>query len=96
VLRSSGNLHLWNPRQPKPATAWEAEIDKLLEQGTAEMDPPKRAKYYWRIQEILHAQLPLLQTVRPIRYAAYKNSLANFEPTVWGLYRQELIEFRAE
>ena len=25
--RSSGNLHLWNPNQPTPATPWEAEID---------------------------------------------------------------------
>ncbi len=32
-LRSSGNLHLWNPSQPKPATPWEAEIDRLLEPG---------------------------------------------------------------
>lgn len=96
VLRSSGNLHLWDPRQPKPATKWEAEIDKLLEAGTAEMDPHKRAKFYWRIQEILHEQLPLLETVRQIRYTAYKNSLENYQPTVWGTYRQELMQFRAE
>jgi peptide/nickel transport system substrate-binding protein len=96
VLRSSGNLHLWDPRQLKPATAWEAEIDRLLDQGTAEMDPSKRAKFYWRIQEILHEQLPLLETVRQIRYTAYKNSLENYEPTVWGTYRQELMQFRAE
>ena len=37
-LRSSGNLHIWNPDQKTPATPWEAEIDQLLEQGTAEMD----------------------------------------------------------
>ena len=52
-LRSSGALHLWYPKEPKPATPWEAEIDQLLEQGTMVMDPLKRAPYYWRIQEIL-------------------------------------------
>ena len=52
-LRSSGALHLWYPKEPKPATPWEAEIDRLLEQGTMVMDPLKRAPYYWRIQEIL-------------------------------------------
>ncbi len=31
--RSSGNLHLWNPNQPKPATPWEAEIDTLLDRA---------------------------------------------------------------
>ncbi len=62
--RSSGNLHIWNPNQPKPATPWEAEIDTLLDQGASEMDPTKRAPYYWKIQEILHDQLPIIETVR--------------------------------
>ena len=64
-LRSSGNLHLWNPAQPKPATPWEAEIDHLLDQGTTRdgSDPDAR-RIYWRIQEILHDQLPIIETVR--------------------------------
>jgi peptide/nickel transport system substrate-binding protein len=94
-LRSSGALHLWNPKQPKPATPWEAEIDRLLEQGTMVMDPLKRAPYYWRIQEILHDELPIIETVRQRRYEAWKNSLENFQPTVWGTYKPEWIEFRA-
>jgi peptide/nickel transport system substrate-binding protein len=32
VLLSSGGSHLWNPSQAHPATAWEAEIDRLMEQ----------------------------------------------------------------
>jgi peptide/nickel transport system substrate-binding protein len=94
--RSSGNLHLWNPAQKTPATPWEAEIDRLLEQGTAEMDPQKRASYYWRIQEILHDQLPLIETVRQQTFDAHKSSLENYNPTVWGLYQPEWIHFRAE
>ena len=35
LLRSSGNLHLWQPNQKKPATPWEAEIDRELERGRA-------------------------------------------------------------
>jgi peptide/nickel transport system substrate-binding protein len=95
-LRSSGALHLWYPKEPKPATPWEAEIDQLLEQGTMVMDPLKRAPYYWRIQEILHDQLPIIETVRQVRYAAWKNTLENFQPTVWGNYKPEWIEFRPE
>ena len=34
------------------------------------MDPLKRAPYYWRIQEILHEQLPIIETVRQVRYVA--------------------------
>jgi peptide/nickel transport system substrate-binding protein len=92
-LRSSGNLHLWNPSQPKPATPWEADIDRLLEQSSAEMDLKKRAPYYWRIQQILHDELPILETVRQQRFDAYKNSLADYDPKVWGLYKPEWIHF---
>lgn len=95
-LRSSGNLHLWNPSEPTPATPWEAEIDRLLDEGSTEIDPKKRAPYYWRIQQILRDQLPIIETVRQMRFVAYKNSLENYRATVWGLYQPEYIEFRAE
>jgi peptide/nickel transport system substrate-binding protein len=91
LLRSSGNLHLWNPNQTTPATPWEAEIDALLDQGSRELDEHKRAQYYWRIQEILHEQLPMIETIRQTQFIAYKRFLQNFQPTAWGLYRPELI-----
>ncbi|MGC2491487.1 MAG: ABC transporter substrate-binding protein [Candidatus Binatus sp.] len=94
--RSSGNLHIWNPNQPTPATPWEAEIDTLLDQGASEMDPNKRAPYYWKIQQILHDQLPIIETVRGQRYASWKNSLKNYQPKVWGLYKPEWMEFKAD
>ena len=91
LLRSSGNLHFWNPGQPKPATPWEAEIDSLLDQSSRELDVEKRRQCYWRIQAILHEELPMIQTVRQTQFVAYKSILQNFRPTVWGLYRPELI-----
>ena len=94
--RSSGNLHIWNPSQPTPATPWEAEIDTLLDQGASEMDLPKRAPYYWKIQQILHDQLPIIETVRAQRYASWKNSLIDYQPTVWGLYKPEWMQFKAD
>ena len=91
LLRSSGNLHVWNPGQPKPATSWEADIDRLLDQGSRELEVQKRRSYYWQIQEILHQELPMIETVRQTQFVAYKSMLQNFRPTVWGLYRPELI-----
>ncbi|HVN30111.1 MAG TPA: ABC transporter substrate-binding protein [Candidatus Binataceae bacterium] len=91
-LRSSGDLHIWDPDQKTPATPWEAEIDKLLEQGTAEMDVQKRVPYYWKIQEILHDELPIIETVRQLRFTAYRNTLRDFHPTVWGVYRREYLD----
>lgn len=91
LLRSSGNLHLWRPNQPSPATDWEAEIDRLLEAGTRELDADRRRLAYWRIQEILQRELPMIQTVAETHYTAFRSRLENFVPTVWGVYRPELI-----
>ncbi|OFV86511.1 MAG: hypothetical protein A3J75_04750 [Acidobacteria bacterium RBG_16_68_9] len=93
LLRSNGNLHMWNPNQSTPASAWEAEIDRLVEAGSRELDTERRRAIYWRIQEILHEELPMIQTVRQRQFTAYKNTLLNFEPTVWGIYRPELMKF---
>jgi peptide/nickel transport system substrate-binding protein len=91
LLRSSGNLHLWNPNQATPATDWEAAIDRALDLGAHEIDLEARRRHYWKIQEILHRELPMIQLVRQYRFVASKTYLADFAPTVWGLYRPELI-----
>jgi len=93
-LRSSGNLHLWNPRQSSPATPWEAEIDRLLDEGSRELDPAKRAVAYRRIQEILHEEMPFLETVRQKLAVAASRRLVDFRPTVWGLAAPERIALR--
>jgi peptide/nickel transport system substrate-binding protein len=93
LLRSSGPLHLWHPNQPRPATAWEAEIDALIDRAAQTLDQDERRRAYWRIQEILHEQLPMIQIVRPLRFSAASNALQNYEPSVWGVYRPERIRF---
>ncbi len=94
LLRSSGNLHLWQPNQEKPATAWEAEIDRELDAGARELDLERRKQHYWRIQEILHRELPLIQLVRQEQFVAYKSYLENFVLMPWGLYQPERIAIR--
>lgn len=91
MLRSSGNLHMWNPNQTTPATEWERKIDELVEQGSRELDIEKRRQCYWRIQEILHDELPMIQTVRQRDFAATKRFVLNYERYVWGLDRPERI-----
>ncbi len=91
LFRSSGNLHLWHPNQEAPATPWEAEIDRELDAGARELDVEVRRRHYWRIQEILHRELPMIQLVRQQRFIAYKSYLVDFHPTVWGFYRPERI-----
>lgn len=94
LLRSSGNLHLWQPNQERPATPWEAEIDRELDAGARELDLDARKQHYWRIQEILHRELPLIQLVRQEQFVASKAYLENFVLTVWGLYQPERIAIR--
>jgi len=93
LLRSSGALHVWQPNQAHPTTDWEAEIDQLLDRASRSGDLAERRQAYWRVQEILHERLPIIQTVRPLRFAAASSALENFEPSVWGVYRPERIRF---
>lgn len=94
LLRSSGNLHLWQPNQERPATSWEAEVDHELDLGARELDLEARKRHYWRVQEILHRELPLIQLVRQEQFVAFKSYLENFALTPWGLYHPERIAIR--
>jgi peptide/nickel transport system substrate-binding protein len=89
VLRSSGNLHMWSPNQKSPETEWERSIDELLERGSRELNVEKRRQHYWQIQEILHRELPMIQTVRQRVFVAVRNRVQSYEPYVWGLHRPE-------
>lgn len=90
---SSGDMHLWDPDQSKPATQWEAEIDRLVAEGAAEMDQQKRVPYYWRIQQILHDQLAVIQTVRSKDFLTWTDALQDYQRTVWGPYKPEWMYF---
>lgn len=94
LLLSSGNLHLWNPGQKSPATAWEAEIDRHMDLGTRTLDLDERVRHYRRVQEILHEQLPMIELVHERRYVAFDQRLEDFQLTVWGPLQPEKIHFR--
>jgi peptide/nickel transport system substrate-binding protein len=50
---SSGAFHFWNPGQAKPATAWEARIDELMEQQTSTLDLAERQRLFAEVQRTL-------------------------------------------
>lgn len=86
VWLSSGALHFWNPSQAHPATPWEAEIDRLMEEqmwaGTFE----QRKKLYDRAQEILSEEQPVIFLAGPHILVGAKNSIGNFHPAVLEPY----------
>jgi len=73
VWLSSAGEHQWNPSQKTPATAWEAEIDRLMQAQAAELKPERRKALFDRVQQIVWEQEPFL-------YLINKNSLMAFSP----------------
>src|SRR2546425_1414903 len=86
VWLSSGGTHLWNPSQEHPATAWEAEIDRLIGEQMTARTFPQRKKLYDRAQEILAENQPMIFLASPDILAGAKNSLGNFHPAVLESY----------
>src|SRR6202011_1994631 len=58
VWLSSADNHQWNPSQKTPATAWEAEVDKLMRSQATTLDPKKRKQDFDKVQEIAWQQEP--------------------------------------
>lgn len=82
VWLSSGENHQWNPSQKTPATAWEAEIDKLMrEQASAASEKERKAKFD-RVQEIVREQQPFIYLVNKDVLLAVSPALAGTAPVV--------------
>jgi len=84
VWDSSGQLHMWYPRQEKPDTPWEAEIDRIFELGVQELEPEKRKQLYDKWQMIVSQQLPYIYTVLPASITAVRNRFGNLAPATYG------------
>lgn len=84
VWHSSGQLHLWNPKQKNPQTAWEKEIDEIFEKGAVELNPAKRKVLYDRWQEVIAEEVPVVHLVSPAALYAVRNRFGNIKPTSYG------------
>ncbi len=86
LWHSSGDLHMWHPKQTAPATDWEAEIDDLYTRGSQELDRTRRVALYHRAQAVVAENVPLIYTVHPERIAAVRNVFGNATATLYGLW----------
>jgi len=82
VLLSSGDIHLWNPRQSVPATPWEAEIDRLMTEQATVLVYEERKALNDRVQELIADQLPMVPLVSPNILVGAKSNLGNFKPAI--------------
>ncbi len=97
VWLSSGGTHFWNPSQTHPATAWEAEIDHLMQQQLTERRHEARKRLYDRVQEILAENQPMIFLASPDILVGARNSVGNFRPAVlepYVLWNVEQLYFR--
>jgi peptide/nickel transport system substrate-binding protein len=86
VWLSSGGMHLWNPAQKHPATEWEGEIDRLMEQQLTATNTAQRKKLYDRVQQILVERQPMIFLASPDILIGAKKSIGNFHPAVLEPY----------
>lgn len=77
---SSGPFHFWNPRQPTPATPWEAEIDELMQRQAAAPTLAERQRLFGEVQRIIGEQLPAIYFVAPKVTIAVSGRVRNLTP----------------
>jgi peptide/nickel transport system substrate-binding protein len=96
VWLSSSENHQWNPSQKAPATAWEAEIDRLMRVQASTFDFKKRKQAVDRVQQIVREQEPFIYLVNKEVLAAVSPNLQNASPVVlrpqvyWNIERLTL------
>jgi len=82
VWLSSGGTHLWHANQAKPATPWEAEIDRLMQQQLVTLDYAKRKRLYDGVQEIVAKNFPVICLASPNILVGAKVRIGNFQPAI--------------
>jgi len=82
VWLSSAENHQWNPSQKTPATAWEAEIDKLMRAQASTLNSAKRKEFVDKVQQIVWDQEPFIYLVNKNALSAVSPALHNAHPVV--------------
>jgi peptide/nickel transport system substrate-binding protein len=83
---SSGETHLWDLGETKPATPWEAELDHLMETQMTTVSYTERKKLYDRVQEISSQNLPFIFLVSPNILVGAQATVGNYRPAILEPY----------
>ncbi len=79
---SAGSFHLWNPQQPRPATAWEAKIDDLMRQQSTTLDSAERHRLFREVQMIFSEHLPCVYFAAPKAIVAMSARVRGATPSM--------------
>ncbi len=80
LLQSASGNHQWHPKQPKPATDWEARLDQLDAEQAHELDPARRKAIFREIQAIIAEQMPIVPIVARHIASAANTRVGNYRP----------------
>lgn len=86
VWMSNGDTHLWHPNQSRPATPWEVEMDRLMQEQLVTLNYAKRKRIYDRVQEIVTENLPVICLVGPDILVGASDRLGNLQPAIMDPY----------
>ena len=78
---SSGEDHIWNPKQKAPATPWEAEIDKQMRIQASTLNLHKRKAAWDRVQKIAWEQASMIYLVNKDSLVAISPQVKNAQPS---------------
>jgi peptide/nickel transport system substrate-binding protein len=77
---SSGAAHVWNPAQPASATAWEREIDQLMDEVSTSRDQTHRVRLFSEVQRIMGREVPVLCFAFPRLWFAISTRISQATP----------------
>jgi len=86
VWMSNGTSHLWNLGEKQPATAWEREIDQLMQQQMITLDYAQRKQLYDRVQQLISENVPFVFLAAPNVLAGADSRVGNFHPALLDSY----------
>ena len=82
ILMSTGPNHWWRARQSRPATAWEARIDQLMNRQMRTPATAARKKLFNEVQAIMAEQQPFIFLASRHLLVAAKSDLGNLKPAL--------------
>jgi peptide/nickel transport system substrate-binding protein len=86
VWSATGTSHLWHLGETQPATAWEHELDQLMQRQMVTLDYAKRKQLYDRAQQLIAENLPFIFLGTPNILAGANARVGNFHPAILDPY----------
>jgi peptide/nickel transport system substrate-binding protein len=96
---SSGAAHVWNPAQPAPATRWEREIDRLMDDISTSSDRARRIRLFGEVQRIIGREVPVLCFAFPRLWFGMSTRISQATPAAFRpplLWNPAVIAVAAE